>query len=167
MREQLTEGDVKKIEEEIEYRKLVVRKDAIEAVKEARSHGDLSENFEYYAAKKDKNANESRIRYLERMLKTASVISDRSADDEVGLDKTVEVYCEDDDELETYKIVTSVRGNSMNGLISIESPLGKALLGHKVGDRVYIKVNEQFGYYVEIRSISAAAGEDEDEIRKF
>ena len=127
MREQLTEGDVKKIEEEIEYRKLVVRKDAIEAVKEARSHGDLSENFEYYAAKKDKNANESRIRYLERMLKTASVISDRSADDEVGLDKTVEVYCEDDDELETYKIVTSVRGNSMNGLISIESPLGKAL----------------------------------------
>ena len=157
MREQLTEGDVKKIEEEIEYRKLVVRKDAIEAVKEARSHGDLSENFEYYAAKKDKNANESRIRYLERMLKTASVISDRSADDEVGLDKTVEVYCEDDDELETYKIVTSVRGNSMNGLISIESPLGKALLGHKVGDRVYIKVNEQFGYYVEIRSISAAA----------
>ena len=127
MREQLTEGDVKKIEEEIEYRKLVVRKDAIEAVKEARSH----------------------------------------ADDEVGLDKTVEVYCEDDDELETYKIVTSVRGNSMNGLISIESPLGKALLGHKVGDRVYIKVNEQFGYYVEIRSISAAASEDEDEIRKF
>lgn len=167
MREQLTEGDVKKIEEEIEYRKLVVRKDAIEAVKEARSHGDLSENFEYYAAKKDKNANESRIRYLERMLKTASVISDRSADDEVGLDKTVEVYCEDDDELETYKIVTSVRGNSMNGLISIESPLGKALLGHKVGDRVYIKVNEQFGYYVEIRSISAVASEDEDEIRKF
>lgn len=167
MREQLTEGDVKKIEEEIEYRKLVVRKDAIEAVKEARSHGDLSENFEYYAAKKDKNANESRIRYLERMLKTASVISDRSADDEVGLDKTVEVYCEDDDELETYKIVTSVRGNSMNGLISIESPLGKALLGHKVGDRVYIKVNEQFGYYVEIRSISAAASEDGDEIRKF
>ena len=167
MREQLTEGDVKKIEEEIEYRKLVVRKDAIEAVKEARSHGDLSENFEYYAAKKDKNANESRIRYLERMLKTASVISDRSADDEVGLDKTVEVYCEDDDELETYKIVTSVRGNSMNGLISIESPLGKALLGHKVGDRVYIKVNEQFGYYVEIRSIRAAASEDEDEIRKF
>ena len=95
------------------------------------------------------------------------MISDRSADDEVGLDKTVEVYCEDDDELETYKIVTSVRGNSMNGLISIESPLGKALLGHKVGDRVYIKVNEQFGYYVEIRSISAAASEDEDEIRKF
>lgn len=167
MREQLTEGDVKKIEEEIEHRKLVVRKEAIEAVKEARSHGDLSENFEYYAAKKDKNANESRIRYLERMLKTAKVIKDQSREDEVGLDKTVEVYCEDDDETETYRIVTSVRGNSLSGLISIESPLGKALLGHKVGDRVYIKVNEQYGYYVEIRSISEAADEDEDQIRKF
>lgn len=167
MREQLTEGDVKKIEEEIEHRKLVVRKEAIEAVKEARSHGDLSENFEYYAAKKDKNANESRIRYLERMLKTAKVIKDQSREDEVGLDKTVEVYCEDDDETETYRIVTSVRGNSLNGLISIESPLGKALLGHKVGDRVYIKVNEQYGYYVEIRSISEAADEESDQIRKF
>lgn len=167
MREQLTEGDVKKIQEEIEYRKLVVRKDALEAVKEARAHGDLSENFEYHAAKKDKNANESRIRYLERMLKTAKVISDHSADDEVGLDKTVEVYCEDDDEVETYRIVTSVRGNSMNGLISIESPLGKALLGHKVGDRVYIKVNDTYGYYAEIRSISEAADEAEDQIRKF
>ena len=167
MNNELTPGDIKKMEDEIEYRVHEVRKKALEDVKEARAQGDLSENFEYYAAKKDKNANESRIRYLERMLKTASVISDRSADDEVGLDKTVEVYCEDDDELETYKIVTSVRGNSMNGLISIESPLGKALLGHKVGDRVYIKVNEQFGYYVEIRSISAAASEDEDEIRKF
>lgn len=167
MREQLTEGDVKKIEEEIEHRKLVVRKEAIEAVKEARSHGDLSENFEYYAAKRDKNANESRIRYLERMLKTAKVIKDQSREDEVGLDKTVEVYCEDDDETEMYRIVTSVRGNSLSGLISIESPLGKALLGHKVGDRVYIKVNEQYGYYVEIRSISEAADEDEDQIRKF
>ena len=167
MQHQLTKQDIQKMEEEIEYRKLVVRKEALEDVKTARAHGDLSENFEYKAAKQYKNQNESRIRYLERMLKTASVISDRSADDEVGLDKTVEVYCEDDDELETYKIVTSVRGNSMNGLISIESPLGKALLGHKVGDRVYIKVSDQFGYYVEIRSISAAASEDEDEIRKF
>lgn len=167
MQEQLTRSDVKKIQEEIEYRKLVVRKEAIEAVKEARAHGDLSENFEYHAAKKDKNANESRIRYLERMLKTARVITDHSKSDEVGLDKTVEVYVEDDDETETYRIVTSVRGNSLNGLISIESPLGKALLGHKVGDRVYIKVNDTFGYYVEIRSISEASGEEDDQIRKF
>ena len=96
MREQLTESDVKKIEEEIEYRKLVVRKEAIEAVKEARAHGDLSENFEYYAAKKDKNQNESRIRYLERMLKNARVISEDSREDEVGLNNTVQVYFEED-----------------------------------------------------------------------
>ena len=138
MYDKLTENDIKKMQEEIDYRKLVVRPKELEAVKEARAQGDLSENFEYKAAKKFKNENESRIRYLERMLKTANVITDHSKADEVGLDKTVEVYCEDDDELETYKIVTSVRGNSMNGLISIESPLGKALLGHKVGDRVYI-----------------------------
>ena len=167
MYDELTKNDIKKMEEEIEYRKLVVRKEAIEAVKEARAQGDLSENFEYYAAKKDKNKNESRIRYLERMIRTAKVVSDESKDDEVGLYNTVDVYFEDDDETETYRIVTSVRGNSLSGLISIESPLGKALMGHKVGDRVYIKVNEQFGYYVEIRSISEAAGEEEDQIRKF
>ena len=97
MREQLTEHDVEKIKEEIEYRKLVVRKEAIEAVKEARAHGDLSENFEYHAAKKDKNQNESRIRYLERMLKTAQIVSEKSADDEVGMNNTVEVYFEDED----------------------------------------------------------------------
>ena len=167
MREQLTEGDVKKIQEEIEYRKLVVRKEAIEAVKEARAHGDLSENFEYHAAKKDKNINESRIRYLERMLKTANVITDHSKADEVGLDKTVEVYCEDDDETETYRIVTSVRGNSLSGLISIESPLGKALMGHKAGDRVYIKVNEQYGYYVQIRSVENTTDDSQDKLRSF
>ena len=142
MREQLTEHDVEKIKEEIEYRKLVVRKEAIEAVKEARAHGDLSENFEYHAAKKDKNQNESRIRYLERMLKTAQIVSEKSADDEVGMNNTVEVYFEDEDETEVFKLVTSVRGSSLNGKISIESPMGKAVLGHKVNDRVYFKVNE-------------------------
>ena len=167
MRERLTENDIKKIEEEIEYRKLVVRKEAIEAVKEARSHGDLSENFEYYAAKKDKNKNESRIRYLERMLKNAKVISDDSKEDEVGINNTVTVYFEEDDEEETYRLVTSIRGNSMSGLISIESPLGKAILGHKVGDRIYIKVNEQYGYYIEIRAIEKTNDDSEDQIRKF
>ena len=167
MGEQLTASDVKKIEEEREYRKLVVRKEAIEAVKEARSHGDLSENFEYYAAKKDKNKNESRIRYLERMLKNARVISDQSKADEVGINNTVTVYFEEDDEEETYRIVTSIRGNSMSGLISIESPLGKALIGHKLGDRIFIKVNEQYGYYVEIRAIEKTNDDSEDQIRKF
>ena len=120
MREQLTESDIKKIREEIEYRKLVVRKEAIEAVKEARAQGDLSENFEYYAAKKDKNRNESRIRYLENMIKNARVVSDKSGSDEVGLNDTVTLYFEDDDEEEVYRLVTSIRGNSLKGLISIE-----------------------------------------------
>ena len=131
MGEKLTKSDVAKIEEEINYRKLVVRKNAIEAVKEARAQGDLSENFEYYAAKKDKNQNESRIRYLERMLKNAQIVSDESKDDEVGINNTVELYMEDDDEVETYRLVTSIRGNSLEGLISIESPLGKAILNIK------------------------------------
>ena len=166
MREQLTEHDVEKIREEIEYRKLVVRKEALEAVKEARAHGDLSENFEYHAAKKDKNANESRIRYLERMIKTAKIVSDQSKDDEVGINNTVEVYFEDDDETDTFKLVTTIRGNSLKGYISTESPLGRALLGHKAGDRVYVKVSDTVGYYVEIRSISNTDDEG-DTIRKF
>ena len=167
MYDQLTESDLKKIEEEIEHRKLVVRKEAIEAVKEARSHGDLSENFEYYAAKRDKNKNESRIRYLERMLRTAKVISDDSKEDEVGINNTVQVYFEDDDETETYRLVTTVRGSSINGLISIDSPMGKALLGHKVGERVYIKVNDQYGYYVEIKSIENTQDDSQDKLRPF
>ena len=167
MGEQLTESDVKKIQEEIEYRKLVVRKEALEAVKEARAQGDLSENFEYHAAKKDKNINESRIRYLERMLKNARIVSDQSRFDEVGLNNTVEVYFEDEDETETYKLVTSIRGNSMKGMISIESPLGKAIRRHKVGDRVLVKINENAGYYVEIKAISKENDDSQDEIRRF
>lgn len=167
MRNQLTENDVKKIEEEIEYRKLVVRKEALEAVKEARAQGDLSENFEYQAAKKDKNRNESRIRYLERMLKTSEIISDESKDDEVGLYNTVELYFEDDDETETFKVVTSVRGNSLKGLISTESPIGSAILGKKVGDRVEIKVNDTNSYYVVIKSIENTHDDGSDQIRKY
>ena len=167
MREQLTKSDVKKIEEEIEYRKLVVRKEAIEAVKEARSHGDLSENFEYYAAKREKNQNESRIRYLERMLKTAEIVSDVSKEDEVGINNTVTVYFEEDDEEQVFRLVTSIRGNSMKNLISTESPLGKAVLGHKEGDRVYVAVNETYGYYVEIRKIQNTSEDENDTIRAY
>ena len=110
--EKLTQKDVERLQEEIDHRKLVVRKEAIEAVKEARAQGDLSENFEYYAAKRDKNKNESRIRYLERMIKNAEIITDNSRDDEVGLNNTVQLYMEEDDETETYKLVTSIRGNA-------------------------------------------------------
>ena len=167
MYDELTEQDIKKMEEEIEYRKLVVRKQALEAVKEARAQGDLSENFEYHAAKKDKNQNESRIRYLEKMIKTARVISSDSAEDEVVMNNTVEVYFEEDDMVETYRIVTTIRGNSLKNLISNESPLGKALLGHKVGDRVEVKVNENYSYFVEIRKIENTSDEQNDKIRSF
>lgn len=167
MREKLTPSDVEKIKAEIEHRKLVVRKKELEAVKEARAHGDLSENFEYKAAKQDKNRNESRIRYLEKMLKTAMIVSDQSKANEVGINNTIEMYFEEDDEIETYRLVTSIRGNSMQGLISIESPLGKALLGHKEGERVKINTNGDSGYYVEIRKISKTGDESEDTLRKF
>ncbi len=167
MHDQLTENDIKRLEEEIEYRKLVVRKEAIAAVKEAREHGDLSENFEYYAAKRDKNKNESRIRYLERMIKTARVISDDSRQDEVGLNNTVTLYFEDEDEEETYKIVTTIRENSLEGRISNESPIGRAIMRHKVGDRVFVKVNDKFGYYVVIRSIEKTVDDGSDRIRSF
>lgn len=167
MGEQLTQSDVKKIQEEIEYRKLVVRKKELEAVKEARAQGDLSENFEYKAAKQDKNRNESRIRYLERMLKNARIVSDKSKEDEVGINNTVKVYFEEDDETEEYRLVTSVRGNSMQGLISIESPMGKALLGHKAGERVLVKTGEDSGYYVVIKEIDKTTDDSGDSLRKF
>lgn len=163
----LTNSDVEKIKEEIEHRKLVVRKEALEAVKEARAHGDLSENFEYHAAKKDKNKNESRIRYLERILKTATIISDESKSDEVGLNNTVEVYFEEDDEIEIFKIVSTMRGDSVKGRISSESPIGAALMGHKAGDRVEIKVNDSYSYYVVIKSIENTGEEESDTIRGY
>ena len=127
----------------------------------------MSENFEYHAAKKEKNKNESRIRYLERMLRTAQVIDDRSKEDEVGMNNTVEVYFEEDDDTQQYRIVTTVRGDSLHNLISIESPLGKALLGHKVGDRVEVKVNESYSYFAVIKKIINTKDDSQDRIRSF
>ena len=162
---ELTRKDIEAMEAEIEHRKCVVRKELLEDVKTARAHGDLSENFEYKAAKQAKNQNESRIRYLERMIKTAIVIEDEAGSDEVGINKVVELYFEEDDEVEDFKIVTTVRGNSLKNLVSIESPIGKALLGHKVGDRVWIAINDKAGYYVEIKSIRI--DESDEDLRKF
>ena len=167
MNNELTEKDIEDMEAEIEHRKLVVRPELLEHVKEARAQGDLSENFEYYAAKKAKNQNESRIRFLERMIKTAKVIEDKTSDDQVGMNKTVTVKILEDDTEETYKIVTTMRQNSLKGLISIESPLGKQLLGHKVGDRVTIKVNDQISYDVTITKIENTGLAEEDTIRDF
>ena len=119
----------------------------------SRAHGDLSENFEYKAAKKEKNANESRIRFLERMIKTAVIISDETPDDQIGMNKEVTVeFCDDHSE-ETYSIVSTMRENSLKGLISIESPVGKALMGHKVGDTVTVVVNDKVSYDVIVKKI--------------
>lgn len=167
MYDELTPSDIKKMEEEIEHRKLVVRPKALEDVKEARAHGDLSENFEYYAAKKFKNQNESRIRYLERMIRTARVISEESAEDEVGINNTVTVEFADDGTVESYKIVTTVRGNSLENLISNESPLGKALLGKKEGESVHVQVNNAIGYDVKILKIENTVDDGSDKIRSF
>lgn len=167
MNDRLTQSDIDKMQKEIEHRKLVLRKQLLEDVKEARSHGDLSENFEYYAAKKAKNQNESRIRYLERMVKTAHIIEDNSKDDEVGMNNQVTVLFEEDNSVETYKIVTTVRGDSLHNLISIESPLGKALMRHKEGDRVEVKVNDSYSYFVTIQKIENTKDDDTVRIRSY
>lgn len=167
MYDKLTQNDIKRMEEEIEYRKLVLRPQLLESVKEARAHGDLSENFEYHAAKREKNKNESRIRFLDRMIRTAEVISDESAEDEVGMNNTVTVEFPDDGSTEVYKIVTTVRGNSLEGLISNESPLGKALLGHKVGDVVQVQVNATASYDVKIIKIENTIDDGTDKLRSF
>ncbi len=153
MHDELTKTDIKKMREELDYRRITLRPKLLEEVKVARGFGDLSENFEYKAAKQEKNKNESRIRYLENMLKTARVYDDRSADDEVGLYDKVTVYLEDDDEEETWQVVTTVRQDVLHGPISKESPMGSALLGKKAGERFYVQVNKEYGYYAVVRAI--------------
>jgi transcription elongation factor GreA len=167
MHNELTKKDIEDMQAEIDHRRITVRKELLEDVKEARAQGDLSENFEYYAAKRAKNQNESRIRFLERMIKTAKVIEDNSGDDQVGMNKTVTVYVEEDDVEETYKIVTTIRANSLKGTISIESPLGKALMGHRVGDRVTIEISKDYSYDVIIRKIENTELTEEDKLRDF
>ncbi len=167
MYDKLTKSDVKKMQDEIDYRKLELRPKLLEEVKETRAHGDLSENFEYHAAKKEKNKNESRIRYLERMLRTAQVIDEHSNADEVGMNNTVTVYFEEDDATEEYRIVTTVRGDSLHNLISIESPLGKALMGHREGERVSVKVNDTYSYFVVIQKIVNTEDDSQDRILSY
>ena len=167
MHNDLTAQDVAMMQKELDHRKLELMPELIEEVKRTRAFGDLSENFEYHAAKKDKNRNESRIRYLERMLKTAKIVKDTSASDEVGLNNLVEVYFPEDDETSTFKLVTSIRGNSLDGKISIESPLGKAILKKHAGDRVRVKVSNDYSYEVEIRSIQKTTDDEDDKIRSY
>ncbi len=167
MHDELTKVDIQKMQEELDYRRLELRPKLIEEVQTARAFGDLSENFEYKAAKREKNRNDSRIRYLERMIRTAVVIEDHSADDEVGLFDTVTVFLTDEDEEEVFRIVTTLRQNPMKGLISKESPIGSRLMGRKVGDVVRVQVNEQFGYDAKIIKIEKGTDDEDLPILKY
>ena len=167
MYDRLTKGDIEKMEREIEERKLVKRPELIEAVKEARAQGDLSENFEYYAAKREKNQNESRIRFLERMIKTAKIIEDDTAENEAGINKKVTLYIPEDDVEEVYTIVSTMRQNSLKGLISVESPLGKALQHHKTGDTITVKVNSNYSYQAVIRKVEDSEEAESASLRNY
>ena len=167
MHDDLTAQDIEMMQKELDHRKLELMPELIEEVKRTRAFGDLSENFEYYAAKKEKNKNESRIRFLERMIKTAEIIPDDSGEDEIGVNTRVTVQFEDDGSEETYKLVTTMRGDSLNGLVSVESPIGKALLKHKAGDRVYVEINKNAGYYLIVKKIEKNPDEEEERLRDF
>ncbi len=160
MNDELTAVDIKKMQEEVEYRRLTLRPQLIEDVKTAREFGDLSENFEYKAAKREKNRNDSRIRYLERMIKTAKVIDTDSKPDEIGLFDKVVIYIEEDEEEQTIRLVTTLRQNALQGLISKESPVGKAIMGRKAGERVLVEVSPTYSYYIQIRSVEKGTDDD-------
>ena len=153
MHDELTREDIRKMRQELDYRRLELMPELIEEVKRTRAFGDLSENFEYKAAKQAQNKNRSRIRYLEGMIKTARVIEDHSGADSVGLFDKVEIFIPEDDETDLIQVVTTVRCDPRRGLISKESPAGMALLGKKAGDRVTIQVSESYSYEAVIRSI--------------
>jgi len=167
MYDELTQVDIQKMKEELEWRLTKVRPEILEDVKLARSHGDLSENAEYHAAKRERGKNESRIRYLRNMIKTAIIIDSSSEDDSVGLFDTVTYYVEEDDCEEQVKIVTMLRRDPFKRIISKESPLGSALMGKKVGDRVNVNIDNGNSYYVVIRNIEKGEDDTSLEIRKF
>lgn len=167
MHNELTEKDIELMKQELDERRIRLRPQLLEAVKEARAFGDLSENFEYKAAKQEKNHNESRIRFLENMIRTARVITDRSGADTVGLYDRVTVFLEEDGETEIYQVVTTMRQDALHGLISKESPVGKALLGRRTGERVRIEVNENYGYWAVVKAIEKSADDGAAPLRGF
>lgn len=167
MHDELTRQDLEKMRRELDYRRLELMPQLLEEVKRTRAFGDLSENFEYKAAKQAQNKNRSRIRYLEGMIKSARVIDDRSAADEVGLFDKVEIYMPEDDETETIQVVTTVRCDPRRGLISKESPFGKEVLGKKVGDRFTVHVSDTYSYEAEIRSITKTEDDGSAPLMQF
>ena len=167
MYDELTEVDIQKMQEEIDHRVRVLRPQLIEEVQTARAFGDLSENYEYKCAKQAKNRNESRIRYLERMIRTAKVIQVDSKDGAVGLFDKVTIFNEMVKKEMTLQIVTTLRQDALKGLISKESPVGKALMGHRVGDRIQVEVSPELKYFVEIRAIEKGKDDDSLEISSY
>ena len=167
MHHELTQKDLQLMREELDYRRIQLRPRLLDEVKTARGFGDLSENFEYKAAKQEKNRNESRIRYLENMIKTAVVIQDGSGTGRVGLYDHVTVFLEEDGEEETFQIVTTVRQDALQNRISKESPFGRAVMGRGVGDRVYVQVNDHYGYYAVIRAIEKGTDDGSIPINSF
>ena len=167
MYDELTEVDIKKMQEEIDHRVRVLRPQLIEEVQTARAFGDLSENFEYKCSKQAKNRNESRIRYLERMIRTAKVIQVKTQEDAVGLFDKVTIFNEMVKKEMEIQIVTTLRQDVLKGLVSKESPVGKALMGHKVGDRVQVEVNPNMKYFVEIRAIEKGRDDENMEINSY
>lgn len=159
MYDELTQVDIDKMQAEMEHRIRDLRPQLIEEVQTARAFGDLSENYEYKCAKQAKNRNESRIRYLERMIRTAKVIEVKSKADAVGLFDKVTIFNEMIKKEMTLQIVTTLRQDALKGLISKESPVGRALMGRAVGDRVQVEVSPDMKYFVEIRAIEK--GEDD------
>ena len=167
MYDELTAVDIKKMKEELDHRIRVLRPQLIEEVQTARAFGDLSENFEYKCAKQAKNRNDSRIRYLERMIRTAKVIEVKGGADTVGLFDSVTIYNELVKREMTIRIVTTLRQDALKGLISKESPVGKALLGHRAGDRVQVEVDPQTKYFVEIRAIEKGTDDESLDISSY
>lgn len=167
MYDELTDVDVKKMQDELDYRITVVRPKILEEVKFTRSFGDLSENFEYHAAKRERGKNESRIRYLRNMIKTAVIIDAKSDFDRVGLFDTVTYLVEEDGCEEQVRIATTLRRDPFQNIISKESPLGSAVMGKKVGDRVEVKVNADYSYFIVIKKIEKGTDDDSLEIRKY
>jgi hypothetical protein len=167
MYDELTRQDLQKMQEEIDYRVQVLRPRLIEDVQTARAFGDLSENFEYKCAKQEKNRNDSRIRYLQRMIKTARVIEDRSRADTAGLYDTVEILMENTGRTRKIQLVTTLRQDALKGLISKESPVGKAVLGKRAGDRVQVDMGGGRSYWLQILSIEKGSDDGSIPIGSF
>ena len=167
MYDELTEVDIRKMQEEIDYRVRELRPQLIEEVQTARAFGDLSENYEYKCAKQAKNRNDSRIRYLERMIRTAKVIEVKETADTVSLFDTVTIYNEMVKKEMSVRIVTTLRQDALKGLISKESPVGKAVLGRRAGDRVPVDMGGGRSYWITIRSIEKGTDDGSIPIGSF